>query len=260
MATLMGRVAVVTGGGRGIGAATAIAIAREGAAVAVMARSASEVAQVAAKLAERGARSLAVPCDVADPIAIAESFATIARTLGPVDVLINNAGVVTPLGPTVAVDLDAWRAALAINLVGAFACIKAVLPGMLERGWGRIVNVSTGAATGSGMGNANAYSVSKAGLEMLTMQLAAELAGSGVTVNAIRPGTVDTAMQLGIRESSPAAAGAELVSRFQDLHAQGRLIDPALPATLIARLLAQEGTGEIVGIGDARGQALLAAG
>ena len=258
MFALEGRVAVVTGGGRGIGAATAVALAQTGASVAVLARSQEEVGTVAALLASHGARSLAVAADVADPAAVTRAFMKIANTLGPIDVLINNAGVVAPLGPTVRIDPEAWQAAVAINLAGPFSCIKAVLPGMLARRWGRIVNVSTGAAAGTGMIHANAYSVSKAGLEMLTINLATELAESGVTINAVRPGGVDTSMQTQIRTGDPAKIGAALVGRFQAAYASGRLLPAERPAQLIVRLIAQDTTGEIIDISDARGQALLA--
>jgi NAD(P)-dependent dehydrogenase (short-subunit alcohol dehydrogenase family) len=258
MLALEGRVAVVTGGGRGIGATTAVALAQTGASVAVLARSEKEVGTVAALLASHGARSLAVAADVADPAAITRAFIKIANILGPVDVLINNAGVVAPLGPTVRIDPEAWQAAVAINLAGPFSCIKAVLPGMLARRWGRIVNVSTGAAAGTGMIHANAYSVSKAGLEMLTVNLATELAESGVTINAVRPGGVDTSMQTQIRTGDPAKIGAALVGRFQAAYASGRLLPAERPAQLIVRLIAQDTTGEIIDISDARGQALLA--
>jgi len=258
MLALAGRVAVVTGGGRGIGAATAAALAKAGASVAVLARSQGQVSTVAALLASQGARSLAVAADVADPAAVAGAFVKIANTLGPIDVLINNAGVVAPLGPTGRIDPEAWQAAVAINLAGPFSCIRAVLPGMLARRWGRIVNVSTGAATGTGMIHANAYSVSKAGLEMLTVNLATELADSGVTVNAVRPGGVDTSMQTQIRTGDPAKIGATLVARFQAAYASGRLLPAERPAQLIVRLIAQDATGEIIDISDPRGQALLA--
>lgn len=258
MLTLAGRVAVVTGGGRGIGAATALALAQTGASVAVVARSREQVGAVAALLTSHGARSLAVAADVADPAGITDAFAKIANTLGPIEVLINNAGIVAPLGPTARIDPEAWHRALVINLVGPFSCLRAVLPGMLDRRWGRIVNVTTGAAAGPGMIHANAYSVSKAGLEMLTVNLAAELAGSGVTVNAVRPGGVDTAMQAQIRAGDPAEIGAALVARFQAAYASGRLLPAERPARLIVRLIAQDTTGEIIDIADARGRALLA--
>jgi NAD(P)-dependent dehydrogenase (short-subunit alcohol dehydrogenase family) len=112
MLALAGRVAVVTGGGRGIGAATAVALAQAGASVAVVARSQEQVGTVAEILASQGARSLAVAADVADPAAIADAFVKIANMLGPIDVLINNASVVAPLGPTVRSDPEAWQAAL----------------------------------------------------------------------------------------------------------------------------------------------------
>jgi NAD(P)-dependent dehydrogenase (short-subunit alcohol dehydrogenase family) len=257
MLALVGRVAVVTGGGRGIGAATAVALAQTGASVAVV-RSQEQVSTVAALLASQGARSLAVAPNVADPAAITRAFVKIANTLGPIDVLINNAGVVAPLGPTVQIDPEAWQAAVAINLAGPFSCITAVFPGMIARRWGRIVNVSTGAAAGTGMIHANAYSVSKAGLEMLTVNLATELAESGVTVNAVRPGGVDTSMQTQIRTGDPAKIGAALVARFQAAYASGRLLPAEQPAQLIVRVIAQDTTGEIIDISDARGQALLA--
>jgi NAD(P)-dependent dehydrogenase (short-subunit alcohol dehydrogenase family) len=258
MFALAGRVAVVTGGGRGIGAATAVALAETGAFVAVVARSQEQVGGVAALLASHGVRSFAAAADVGDPAAVTDAFMKIANTLGSIDGLVNNAAVVAPLGPTVRMDPEAWKTAVAINLAGPFSCIKAVLPGMLARRWGRIVNVSTGAAAGTGMIHANAYSVSKAGLEMLTVNLATELAESGVTVNAVRPGGVDTSMQTQIRTGDPEKIGAGLVARFQAAYASGRLLPVERPARLIIRLVAQDTTGEIIDINDARGQALLA--
>jgi len=133
MSQFTGRVAVVTGGGRGIGAATASALARSGAAVAVVARSANQVREVAARLAADDATSRAVVADVANLAEITDAMKEIEAALGPVDMLINNAGVVAPLGPTVQIDPTAWHRALAVNLAGAFWCTKAVLPSMLAR-------------------------------------------------------------------------------------------------------------------------------
>src|SRR3954454_13605053 len=195
MAMLDGRVALVTGGGRGLGRAIAHALAEQGAAVAVGARSTQEVDAVAGELREAGRNAMSVPLDVGDASAVDNAVRRVADQLGPVDVLVNNAGVVWPLGKLLKVDAGEWERSVDINLHGAVRCIRAVLPGMLARGWGRIVNMSSGAAAGTGMPAASAYSVGKAGLDMATANLAVELEGTGVCITGVRPGIVDTSMQ-----------------------------------------------------------------
>ena len=254
---LTGKVALVTGGGRGVGRATALALADAGCDVAVLARSTDEIAQVADEIRQRGQHSMAVALDLAAPEHIPAALATIQQELGDVTILVNNAAVIEPLGPTATVDPLVWAQALTVNLTSVFALTQAALPAMLRQGWGRVVAVSTGIATGAGMVNANAYSVTKAGLEMWARNLAAELAGTGVTVNVVRPGTVDTAMQAHIRTQSAERVGAQMVERFTRFHESGALIAPELPARLITQVIAGDETGEVISIGDERGQALL---
>lgn len=256
MGELSGRVALVTGGGRGLGRAICQALDTAGAAVAVAARSRPEVEAVAAEL---GGRSLAVPLDVADAAAIPGAVRHVEHELGPVDVLVANAGVVWPLGRLLQTDPGEWERAVEINLFGVVRCVRAVLPGMLERGWGRIVIVSSGAARGAGMPSASAYSAGKAAADSVTANLGAELGGSGVLVTGVRPGVVDTGMQEYMRSLPREQVGDPFADRFAGLHERGELVDPADPARLVLALALSNLTGVTVDLRDDDGKALLAA-
>jgi 3-oxoacyl-[acyl-carrier protein] reductase len=190
---LHGRIALVTGGSRGIGAAVAVALAEAGADVAVNFRERAEAAATVAKDIERtGRRALAVGADVSSSGAVAKMIERITAELGPVDILVNNAGIGRRRAPE-ELDEAEWDATIAVNLKGAFLCTQAVLPGMQSRGFGRIVNISSGAARGPG-GIGVHYNASKAGLEGLTRGYAARLAKTGITVNAVAPSLIETDM------------------------------------------------------------------
>jgi len=247
-----GRVALITGAGRGIGRAVALQLAEGGARVALVARSIDQLEETAATLRGEGGVALVLPADLADPDAVAEAAATAAKELGPVDVLVNNAAVVQPAGPTVSTSLTAWSSAFAVNVQAPIRLTLALLPAMLEQGWGRIVNVSSGIVDHPGaMVGLNAYAATKAALEAHTRNLAAEVAGRGVTVNVYRPGSVDTAMQGWFRAQPPDEIGAALHQHFQASYEQGALITPAQSAQALLTRLAGEATGEIWNATDA---------
>jgi 3-oxoacyl-[acyl-carrier protein] reductase len=249
---LEGRVAVVTGAGRGIGRAAAAALAKEGADVALVARSSPQLAEAAGDVGAVGGCALEIRADVGAPGVAALVCRRVVSELGPVDILVNNAAVVWPLEPTWRLDSEDWIAALQINLVGVLRLTRAALPEMVERGWGRIVNVSSGVVDFPGdMVGANAYVTSKAALEGHTLNLAAELAGTGVTANVLRPGMVNTAMQAWIREQPTERVGTALHDWFVQMQESGMLLEPAEPARMIAELVASEANGEVV---DARRQ------
>jgi len=190
---LTNRVALVTGASRGIGRAVAIALAEIGADVAVNYHQRAADAQAVVDVIRRiGRRSVAIGADVSDGSEVAKMLPTIEADLGPVDVLVNNAGMAVIRGIDDLTEAE-FDLTIAINLKSAFLCTQAVLPGMRARHWGRIVNVSSGAARGAG-GIGVHYNASKAGIEGLTRGYASRLVKEGITVNAIAPSLIDTDM------------------------------------------------------------------
>jgi 3-oxoacyl-[acyl-carrier protein] reductase len=189
VADLQGRVALVTGASRGIGRAIALALAERGAVVAVNFNTRSDEAHaVVTQIRSAGGRAIAARADVSVGAQVSEMAARAAGELGPIDLLVNNAGIAIS-----GVSEEDFDLGIAVNLKSAFLCTEAVLPGMRARHWGRIVNISSGAARGPGLLGV-VYNASKAGLEGLTRGYASRVAKDGITVNAIAPGPTDTEM------------------------------------------------------------------
>ncbi len=188
--SLVGKVALVTGGGRGIGAAVAAALARAGVRVGLAARSTEQVMATAAGLRKLGCDAVGISCDVTEPIQVRDMAASAAEQLGPVQILVNNAGIASS-NPLARVSLEQWNHLLAVNATGTFLCTQAILPGMVERRWGRVINVASVAGL-EGARYVSAYTAAKHAVVGFTRAVAAEVAGSGVTVNAVCPGYVDT--------------------------------------------------------------------
>jgi 3-oxoacyl-[acyl-carrier protein] reductase len=190
---LAGKVAVVTGAGRGIGAAIAAALAREGATVCCAARSAGETEAVAAGIRSAGGDAFAAPVDVTDATSVAALYATALARAGGIDLLFANAGASLDQRKVEESDPAAFVASLAVNLTGAYHCARLAIPHLRARGGGRMVMTGSGMGHGSAHGHAG-YSCAKAGLWMLVRILADELRGDGISVNELVPGPVQTRM------------------------------------------------------------------
>ena len=217
---MQGKVVIITGASRGIGAAAARVFAAAGAKVALLARSGDQVAAIAAEI---GPAALALRCDIAQADEVAAAVAQVVAQFGRVDVLINNAGVIDPIAPLTSADADAWGRSIDINLKGVFHGIRAAVPVMQAQGGGTVITVSSGAATTPYEGW-SAYCAGKAGALMLTRALHLEEAAHGIRALGLSPGTVATEMQVKIR-----ASGVNPVSQ----------LDPAvhIPAEWPARAL-----------------------
>jgi NAD(P)-dependent dehydrogenase (short-subunit alcohol dehydrogenase family) len=229
---LAGQVALVTGGGRGIGRAVAIALAQAGAAVAVLARSADQLAETVRAVTAAGGRAVACVADVTDGGAVEAAVARVERELGPIDLLVNNAGAGGPIEPLAESDPDDWWRCVEVNLRGPLLCSRAVLPGMIARRRGRIVNVASGAGTRA-IPTLSAYVTSKAALIRMTETLAAEVQGYGVRVFAIQPGTVRTAMTESALNSEEAR---RLLPWFVEVFERGQDLPPDRAGRLVVFL------------------------
>ncbi len=193
--SLNGRIALVTGASRGIGAAIALSLADAGVVVAVNYRERAREADAVVAKIRNGGRAMAVAADVSQSAAVATMAEQISTALGPIDILVNNAGMAIARGIDDLTESD-FDQTIAVNLKSAFLCTQAVLPAMRARQWGRIVNVSSGAARGAGAIGIH-YNASKAGMEGLTRGYAARLVKEGITVNAVAPSLIDTDMMRG---------------------------------------------------------------
>lgn len=194
MGKLEGRVALVTGASGGIGRAVALGYATEGAAVALVARRARLLQDVAREAERRGGRALAAPADVSDEKQVGAAVEAVMKAFGRIDVLLNNAGVLQRAAPLHKTAAEEWDRVLAVNLRGAFLLLRAVVPHMVRQRYGRVINISSYFQHEPQYG---AYSVTKAGINSMTRTMAAELKGSGVLVNAIDPGWVRSGMSPG---------------------------------------------------------------
>ena len=216
---LEGRTALVTGAARGIGRVAARVLAEAGARVAVADRD-PRVEETAERLREQGAESAAAVFDVASADEVRAGIARLAVALGPIDVLVSNAAIVDHIAPVVRMQVERWERELAVNLGGAFHLIQAVLPGMIERSWGRIVVISSGAARG-GLRLQAGYAASKSGLIGLAQTVALEHARDGITCNAILPGLIETEnvaqMPAEIREAVIARTPAQRLGTMEEV-------------------------------------------
>lgn len=224
-----GQVAWVTGAGRGIGRAVALALAERGAAVALVSRMQSEVEQVAEEIRARGGTAIASLLDVSNWDMVKWTAQQIAAALGPIDILINNAGVLDPLGKVWETDPEQAGRLFDINLSGAYYCMRAVLPDMVKRGRGVIVNVSSGAAISVAQGW-SAYAASKAGLDQLTRGAAIDLKDTAIRVYSLHPGLVDTQMQETLRAATPDQLPPDRRQFFVDQKETGKVQSPEVPA------------------------------
>lgn len=234
----------VTGAGAGVGRAIALRFASDGYAVSLVGRTARSLHETAALISDAGGTALPLLCDVAVLRDVDRAVESAERELGPVDVLVNNAGVADSV-PFVSMDEEVWERTLAINLNGTYHCMRAIAPGMFARRSGRIINIASSAGK-VGYPYTAAYVASKHGVLGLTRSVALEAAAKGVTVNAICPGWVAsdmTARSVARIVARTGKTGAEAQELLEAMNPQGRLIQPEEVAAVAAFLASADGAG-----------------
>jgi NAD(P)-dependent dehydrogenase (short-subunit alcohol dehydrogenase family) len=241
---LKGKAAIITGGGRGIGRAAAVEMAKEGASVAVISRTATELEETVRLI---GGDAFSFTGDISNPGNVDALVEKTLAAFGRVDILMNNAAVRGPVAPIHEVEHKDWNGTLAVNLGGAYMLCRAVAPHMIRQGGGKIINVT------SGLGEMvlpplGVYSIAKAALNHMTRIMAEELKGLNIQVNAMDPGAVDTRMQEELRGLGPEALGEEAYKEFMALKESGYIEPPEKPARLAVFLASGDSdaiTGEI---------------
>lgn len=245
---MSGRTAIVTGGASGIGGAIARRLAADGSPVAVFDVDGAAADLAAREIGEAGGKAIGVAVDVSDRAAIDTGVQRVRTELGRPSILVNSAGITTS-GPFLDITAQQWARVLAVNLTGTFDCCQAVLPDMVEQGWGRIVNISS-SSVHSGAAGMAAYVSSKSGVLGLTKVLALEFARKGITVNTIPPGFIDTPMMRATAERGFIDVGKQI-----DATPVGRIGLPEDIAAACAFLVSEEAgyiTGQVIGVNGGR--------
>lgn len=240
---LEGKTAVITGGGRGLGRASAIAMAREGAFVVILSRTGAELRETKKAI---GGNAISIKADVSRPGDIGRVVERALSASSRIDILMNNAAVIGPVKPLHMVEKAEWDEVFGINLRGLYLFSQAVIPHMIKGGAGKIINVTSGLGE-MVMSPFGAYSVTKGGVNHLTRIMAGELKGHNIQVNCLDPGVMDTRMQEEIRDLGPGVLGREIYREFMDLKEQGYL-DPTDRAAELAVFLASGESDSITGM------------
>lgn len=236
------KIALITGAGRGLGRATALAMAGKGSSVALLSRTAAELEETAGMVENIGGKALVLPADVSDEKAVREAVKKTISAFGAIHILVNNAAIVGPAARLHEVDPDDWEQTLAVNLGGVRQMCQEVIPHMLDTRGGRIINVTSGMAEFA-MPMFGAYSVSKAGLNHMTRIMAQELEGQHIQVNGLDPGVMDTSMQEEIRALGPEILGKPLHDQFVSFKTAGHLRPPEEVAGLVLFLASDHAVG-----------------
>jgi 2-hydroxycyclohexanecarboxyl-CoA dehydrogenase len=244
------RTAIVTGGGSGIGLAISERLAADGNAVAIFDRDTAAADAAAAGIAAAGGTAMALTVDVTDRARIDAAVAEVRQQLGRPTILVNSAGL-DGFDPFLSITREKWDRILAVNLTGTFDCCQAVVPDMIEEGWGRIVNISSSSAQG-GQPIMTHYVASKAGVIGFTKALALELGPKGITVNTIPPGFIDTPMLRGSEEKGRLGKGVEYHASQTPVRRVGQPEDIAAACAFLVREESSYITGQVIGVNGGR--------